>query len=120
MRKEKWSNNDLYNNKIHDNYLELLKKYCWSENDTSSNNDVQLQYNDSEIPFQLHCHSSMQCVRGNVLKFDIVSLLKRENGLEEIIICKVIDESHMRNLELTCLGTCGNDPVLYIVCTNDT
>jgi hypothetical protein len=61
----------------------------------------------------------MQCVRGNVPNFDTISLLKGENGLEEIIICKVIDESHMRNLELTCLDPCGNDPILYIVGTND-
>jgi hypothetical protein len=37
----------------------------------------------------------MQYVGGNVPNFDMVSLLKGENDLEEIIIYKVIDESHM-------------------------
>jgi hypothetical protein len=62
----------------------------------------------------------MQCVRGNVSNFDTISLPKGENGLEEIIICKVIDESHMGNLELTCLDPCSNDLILYTIDTNDT
>ena len=40
----------------------------------------------------------MKCVRGKYPNFDIVSLLKEESGLEEIILCKVIDESHIGNV----------------------
>lgn len=69
--------------------------------------------NVMEIPYQIWCCSFMQCVRGNVPNFDVVSLLK--GGLEEIISSKVIDESHTWNLELTCLDRCDNDPLLYNV-----
>lgn len=60
----------------------------------------------------------MQCVRGKYPNFDIVSLLKQENGLEEIILYKFIDDSHTRNVELTCLDPCGNDPILYTIGTS--
>lgn len=53
-------------------------------------------------------------------KLDTVALLKRENGLEEIIIYKVIDESHIGNVELTFLDPCGNDLIIYIVGTSRT
>jgi len=62
----------------------------------------------------------MQLVKGNVPNFDTIALLKEENGLEEIIIFKVIDEYHKGNLALTCLDPCGNVPILYIVGTNGT
>ena len=62
----------------------------------------------------------MLCVRGKDPNFDNVSLIKEENGLEDIILCKVIDESHTRNFELTCLDPCGNDPILYTIGTNGT
>ena len=43
--------------------------------------------------YQLSGHS-LHYVKGKDPKFDTIVLLKGENGLEEIIICKVIDESH--------------------------
>jgi hypothetical protein len=46
----------------------------------------------------------MKCVKENVPNFDTIDLLKGENGLEEIIIYKVISESHIGNLELTCFN----------------
>lgn len=57
----------------------------------------------------------MQCVRGKDPNFYIDSPLKEESGLEEIILYKVIDESHIGNEELTCFDTCGNDPILYTI-----
>ena len=62
----------------------------------------------------------MQCVRGKDPNFDIVSLLKEESGLEEIILYKVIDESHTENVELTNLDPCQNDPILYTIGTSGT
>ena len=61
----------------------------------------------------------MQYVKGKEPKFDTISLLKGDNGLEETIICKVIYESHSRNLELTCLDLCRDDPIIYTIGTND-
>ena len=55
----------------------------------------------------------MHFVRGKAPNFDIVALVKEESGLEEIILCKVIDESHTGNVELTNLDPCENDPILY-------
>ena len=73
-----------------------------------------------QIPYQLRCRSSMQCVRGKDPNFDTVSLLKEEIGLEEIILYKVIDESHTGNVELTNLDPCENDPILYTIGTSGT
>lgn len=58
-------------------------------------------------------------MRGNVPNFDIVSLLKGENVIEDIDISKVIDESQTWVLDLTYLDHCGNDPIIYIAGTND-
>ena len=92
----------------------IVKNYCWSDDEIeSSGNDAQVQLYKLQIPYQLRCHSSMQCVRGKAPNFDTVSLLKEESGVEEIILCKVIDESHTGNLELTNLDPCENDPILY-------
>ena len=99
----------------------MLKKYCWSDDEIEcSGNDSQVQLDNMQIPYQLHCHSSMQCVRGKDPNFDIVSLLKEESCLEEIILCKVIDESHTGNVELKNLDTCENDPILNTIGTSGT
>ena len=71
-----------------------------------------------QIPYELCCRSSMQCVRRKAPNFDSVSLLKEESGLEEITLYKVIDESYTWNVELSCLDPCGNDSVLYNIGTN--
>ena len=93
----------------------IAKNDCWREDD-----DDQIQPNHREIPYQLRGRSTLQSVKGKEPNFDTISLLKGDNGSEEIIICKVIDESHTINLELTRLDPCGDDPILYIVGTNDT
>ena len=62
----------------------------------------------------------MQCVRGKAPNFDTVALLKEESGLEEIILCKVIDESHTGNVELKNLDPCENDPIIYTIGTSGT
>lgn len=73
-----------------------------------------------QIPYQLRCLSSMLCVRGKAPNFDTVSLLKEKSGLEEIILYKVVDESHIGNVELTCFDPCGNDPILHTIGTSGT
>jgi len=99
----------------------VAKNDCWSDDEIeSSGNDAQVQLNNMQIPYQLRCRSSMQCVRRKAPNFDIVSLLKEESGLEEIILCKVIDESHTGNVELTNLDPCENDPILYTIGTSGT
>ena len=97
----------------------LAKTYCCSDDDVSNGNDVENQSNDREIPHQIWGRSTLQYVKGKTPNFDTISLLKGENGLEEIIICKVIDESHIWNVELTTLDPCGDDPILYTFSTND-
>ena len=72
----------------------LVKTNCLSSDDVSNGNDVENQPNDREIPYQLLGRSTVQYVKGKAPNIDTIALLKRENGLEEIIICKVIDESH--------------------------
>ena len=62
----------------------------------------------------------MQYVNGKTSNFDTFSLLKGENGLEVIIIFKVIDDSQTGNVELTILDSFGDDPILYTISTNDT
>ena len=79
----------------------IVKNDCWSDDEIeSSGNYAQVQLNNMQIPYQLHCRSSMQCVRGKSPNFDILSLLKEESGLEEIILYKVIVEFHIGNVEL--------------------
>ena len=99
----------------------IAKNDCWSDDEIeSSGNDAHVQLNNMPIPYQLCCRSSMQCVRGNAPNFDIVALIKEESGLEEIILCKVINESHTGNVDLTNLDPCGNDLILYTIGTNGT
>ena len=74
----------------------LAKTDCWSDNDVSGGNDVENQPNDREIPYQLWGCSTLQYVKGKDPNFDTIALLKGENGLEEIVICKVIDESQQK------------------------
>ena len=75
-------------------YTRIAKNDCWSDDDVSNSNDVMIQPNDREIRYQLGGRSTLQYVKGKAPKFGVVNLLKEENGLEEIIIYKVIDESH--------------------------
>ena len=99
----------------------IAKNGCWSDDEIeSSGNDAQVQLNNMQTPYQLRCRSSMQCVRGKAPNFDTAALLKEESGLEEIILYKVIDESHTVNVELTNLDPCKNDPILYTIGTNGT
>ena len=99
----------------------IAKNDCWGDDEIeSSGNDAQVQLNNMQIPYQLRCRSSMKCVRGKVPNFDTVALLKEESGLEEIILCKVIDESHTGNVELTNLDPCENDPILHTIGTSGT
>ena len=74
----------------------IAKNDCWSDDDISSGNDVDNQPSEMEIPYQLRGHSALQYVKGKAPNFDLVSLLKGENGLEQIIICKVIDEPYKK------------------------
>ena len=99
----------------------IVKNDCWTDDEIkSSGNDAQVQLNNMKIPYQLRCRSSMQCVRGKNPNFNIVALLKEENGLEEIIFFKFINESHTGNVELTNLNPCENDPILYTIGTSGT
>ena len=99
----------------------IAKNDWWSDDEIEvGGNDAQVQLNNMQIPYQLRCRSSMQCVRLKSPNFDIVFLLKEESGLEEIIFYKVIDESHTWNVELKCLDPCGNDPILYTIGTSGT
>ena len=93
----------------------IAKNDCWSDEIEYSGNDDQVWFNNTQIPQQLHCHSSIQCVRGKYPNFDKVSLLTQENGLEEIILYRVIDESNTRNVELTCLDPFETDSILYTI-----
>ena len=95
-----------------------LQLYRIAKNDYwSDDNDDLIQPNHREIPYQLRGRSTLQSVKGKEPNFDTIDILKGDNGSEEIIICKVIDESHSGNLELTRLDACGDDPILYIVGT---
>ena len=93
----------------------IAKNDCWIEDD-----DDQIQPKHREIPYQLWGCSTLQSVKGKEPNFDTIALLKGDIGSEEIRICKVIDESHSGNLELTRLDPCGDDPILYTIGTNDT
>ena len=99
----------------------IVKNDCWGDDEIeSSGNDAQVQLNNIQIPYQLRYCSFMQCVRGKSPNFDTVALLKEESGLEEIILCKFIDESHTGNVESTNLDPCENDPILYTIGTSGT
>ena len=65
----------------------ISKSDCWIDGELESNgNGVHFHPNKREMLYELHIHSSMQCVRCSVLDFGIVSLHRREDYLEEIII----------------------------------
>ena len=101
-----WNSQQLYR---------IAKNDCWSKDD----ND-QIQPNHREIPYQLRGRSTLHSVKGKAPNLYIIPLLKGDNDSKEIIICKVIDESHSGNLELTRLDPYGDDPILYTIGTNDT
>ena len=113
-RDKKWSNNCLYNEKSHEKLYRLAKTNCWSDD------DVENQPNDREIPYKLWGRSTLQYLKGKAPNFDTIALLKGDNGWEEIIICKFINESHTKNIELTTLVPCGDGPILSTASTNDT
>lgn len=99
----------------------ITKKGYWSDDEIESNgNDVHVQLNNTVKPYELQCHSSIRFIRGKAPMFDTITLLKGEKYLEEIIIYKVIDESHIGNVEFTCLDPCSNDPILCTVGTSGT
>ena len=61
----------------------IVKNDCWSDDEiVSSGNDAEVQLNNMQIPYQLRCRSSMQCVKEKSPNFDTVALLKEESGLE--------------------------------------
>lgn len=66
--------------------------------------------NDRHLLYELWAHSTMNYFSGNVPDFDIVaSLIKWENGSQEIVSYKIIVDSHMGNLEVACLEPCVDD-----------
>ena len=66
--------------------------------------------NDRHLIYELWAHSTMNYVSGNVLDFDIVvSLIKWENGSQEIVSYKIIVDSHMGNSEVGWLYACVDD-----------
>ena len=116
---DKWSNNYVNNEGSHNNYVNNEGSHNNDEIESSSN-DAQVHLNNKKITYQLCCRSSMQCVREKYPNSVTLFLLKEESGLEEIIPCKVIDESHTWNVKLTNLDPCENDPILYTIGTSGT
>ena len=70
----------LYKRKRNSRQLgKIVKKDCCSDDEIESNcNDAQVQLNNMQIPYQLRCHSSIQCVRGKHQTSILFPFLKKK------------------------------------------